>query len=219
MRLKSASFTIRDERIRVPGQKTWGNWRWIQWSNFTTIASQRMAAQPALLCKTFLPRLTEFCIPTLIRKFLRQNTVCHKPNSDVRRLLMFVISPNYSIIFQFQSMCWWVYSIVSNFLWNWHLNMARICPKIKESILIFIKILNSEFLTGFEKTPKGAHYLWDKKSSIIVRAISKLQSDSGRPCRPCNHCSSRGTLFVWMISPGKRRANKFTQPRVIGVCK
>jgi hypothetical protein len=44
------------------------------------------------------------------------------------------------------------------------------------SRLFFIEILNSKLLTGFDKGPKAAHQLRNKKSSITARAISKLQS-------------------------------------------
>jgi hypothetical protein len=35
--------------------------------------------------------------------------------------------------------------------------MTLSCPEIKESILLSIKIVNSEPLTEFDNTPKGTH--------------------------------------------------------------
>jgi hypothetical protein len=52
----------------------------------------RRPAGPSLPIDLFLPHFGEFCIPTFLRTFLRQDPIFKKSNSDANRLLVFVIS-------------------------------------------------------------------------------------------------------------------------------
>jgi hypothetical protein len=77
---------------------------------------------------------------------------------------------------------------------------SEIGMEIEESILLLIEILNSKFLTEFDKTPKVSHQLRNKKSRMTVRPNSKLQSlGAGSICV---------ALVTWMRSSKRKMSLK-----------
>jgi hypothetical protein len=50
------------------------------------------SAAPALPLELFLPHLGEFCIPISLRRFIRQDPIFKKSNSDASRLFVFMMS-------------------------------------------------------------------------------------------------------------------------------
>jgi hypothetical protein len=52
--------------------------------------------------------------------------------------------------------------------------MACIGPEIEESALFLIEIQITKFLTEFDEMPKVADQFRDKKSSITLRANSRI---------------------------------------------
>jgi hypothetical protein len=63
MRLNSAPFAIGDERIREPGQRTWGNWLAIRWSNLTDNTVRGNGGRANHVTPNLLPTLHRILYP------------------------------------------------------------------------------------------------------------------------------------------------------------
>jgi hypothetical protein len=135
-----------------------------------------MSAKPVVLLEIVWPRLTICYVPRSVRKFLQHDAVFQKIQV-VRQEIAYV--PDIADLKQNTSTS--INALAITF------DCPRSCLKLSlEHCLhppghqgkhpVLVEIRNSKLVTQFDKTPKIAHQLRDKKSSITIGANSKLQS-------------------------------------------